>query len=71
MRKFTVFIEGQETVVNLQDAILTSNYEFVFIKRATVFWKYYDVYGNFNGFSVNGKMLKWGLVTTLSRIFKK
>ena len=54
MRKFTVLIDSYKTVVNLQDSVLTGNYEFVFIKRATVFWEYYNVTGQFNGFSVNG-----------------
>ena len=40
-------------VVNLQDSVLTSKYEFVFIKRATVFWEYYNVTRQFNGFRVN------------------
>jgi hypothetical protein len=53
MRKFTVLIDSYKTVVNLQDSVLTSKYEFVFIKRATVFWEYYNVTEQFDGFRVN------------------
>jgi hypothetical protein len=41
--KFTVFVKGSHTVVPLQNSILTSNYNSVFVKRVAVFWEYLNI----------------------------
>jgi hypothetical protein len=42
MKKFTIFINGSDKVVNLQDSFITTGYSYVFVKRVTVFWEYYN-----------------------------
>jgi hypothetical protein len=41
--KFTVFIKGPHTIVPLQNSVLTSNYNSVFVKRVAVFWEYFNI----------------------------
>jgi hypothetical protein len=41
--KFTVLIKGSHTVVSLQNSVLTSNYNSVFVKRVAVFWEYFNI----------------------------
>jgi hypothetical protein len=42
MKKFTIFINGSDKVVTLQDSFITTGYSYVFVKRVTVFWEYYN-----------------------------
>jgi hypothetical protein len=41
--KFTVFFKGSHTIVPLQNSVLTSNYNSVFVKRVAVFWEYFNI----------------------------
>ena len=41
--KFTVFVKGPLTIVPLQNSVLTSNYNSVFVKKVTVFWEYFNI----------------------------
>ena len=41
--KFTVLLRGSHTVVPLQNSVLTSNYNSVFVKRVSVFWEYFNI----------------------------
>ena len=41
--KFTVFVKGPYTVVPLQNSVLTSKYNSVFVKRVAVFWEYFNI----------------------------
>jgi hypothetical protein len=41
--KFTVFIKGPHTIVPLQNSVITSNYNSVFVKRVAVFWEYFNI----------------------------
>ena len=41
--KFTVFVKGSHTIVPLQNSVLTSNYNSVFVKKVTVFWEYFNI----------------------------
>jgi hypothetical protein len=41
--KFTVFVKGSHTIVPLQNSVLTSNYNSVFVKRVAVFWEYFNI----------------------------
>jgi hypothetical protein len=41
--KFTVILKGSHTVVPLQNSVLTSNYNSVFVKRVSVFWEYFNI----------------------------
>ena len=41
--KFTVLLRGSHTVVPLQDSVLTSNYNSVFVKSVSVFWEYFNI----------------------------
>ena len=41
--KFTVFVKGPHIIVALQNSVLTSNYNSVFVKRVTVFWEYFNI----------------------------
>jgi hypothetical protein len=41
--KFSVLLRGSHTVVPLQNSVLTSNYDSVFVKRVSVFWEYFNI----------------------------
>ena len=41
--KFTVFVKGSHTIVPLQNSVLTSNYNSVFVKKVAVFWEYFNI----------------------------
>ena len=41
--KFTVFVKGSHTIVPLQNSVLTSNYNSIFVKRVAVFWEYFNI----------------------------
>ena len=41
--KFTVLLRGSHTVIPLQNSVLTSNYNSVFVKRVSVFWEYFNI----------------------------
>ena len=41
--KFTVHTKGSHTIVPLQNSVLTSNYNSVFMKRVAVFWEYFNI----------------------------
>ena len=41
--KFTVLTKGSHTIVPLQNSVLTSNYNSVFVKRVAVFWEYFNI----------------------------
>jgi hypothetical protein len=41
--KFTVLLRGSHTIVPLQNSVLTSNYNSVFVKRVAVFWEYFNI----------------------------
>ena len=41
--KFTVLLRGSHTVVPLQNSVLTSNYNSVFVKRVSFFWEYFNI----------------------------
>ena len=41
--KFTVLIKGTHTIIPLQNSVLTSNYNSVFVKRVSVFWEYFNI----------------------------
>ena len=41
--KITVLLRGSHTVVPLQNSVLTSNYNSVFVKRVSVFWEYFNI----------------------------
>ena len=38
-----MFIRGDESIINPQDTILTNYYDYVFVKKSTVFWEYKNV----------------------------
>ena len=41
--KFTVLTKGSHTIVPLQNSVLTSNYNSIFVKRVAVFWEYFNI----------------------------
>jgi hypothetical protein len=41
--KLTVLLRGSHTVVPLQNSVLRSNYNSVFVKKVSVFWEYFDI----------------------------
>ena len=41
--KFTVFVKGSHTIVPLQNSVLTSNYNSIFVKKVAVFWEYFNI----------------------------
>lgn len=43
MKKFTVFIEGSNKTINLQESILTTSYSYLLVKKATIFWEYENI----------------------------
>lgn len=43
MRKITVLIEGSEHLVKLSESINTFNYNYICVKKATVYWNYYNI----------------------------
>ena len=41
--KFTVLTKGSHTIVPLQNSVLASNYNSIFVKRVAVFWEYFNI----------------------------
>jgi hypothetical protein len=41
--KFTVLVMGSHTIVPLQNSVLTSNYNSIFVKRVAVFWEFFNI----------------------------
>jgi hypothetical protein len=41
--KFTILTKGSHMVIQLQNSVLTSNYNSVFVKRVSVFWGYFNI----------------------------
>jgi hypothetical protein len=41
--KFTVLVKGSHTIVPLQNSVLTSNYNSIFMKKVAVFWEFFNI----------------------------
>ena len=41
--KFTVLVMGSHTIVPLQNSVLTSNYNSIFVKKVAVFWEFFNI----------------------------
>jgi hypothetical protein len=41
--KFTVLVRGSHTIVPLQNSVLTSNYNSIFVKKITVFLEFFNI----------------------------
>ena len=41
--KFTVLLKGPHTIIPLQNSVLTSNYNSVFMKKVSVFWEFFNI----------------------------
>jgi hypothetical protein len=41
--KFMVLVKGSHTIVPLQNSVLTSNYNSIFVKKVAVFWEFFNI----------------------------
>jgi hypothetical protein len=41
--KFTVLVKGSHAIVPLQNSVLTSNYNSIFVKKVAVFWEFFNI----------------------------
>jgi hypothetical protein len=41
--KLTVLVRGSHTIVPLQNSVLTSNYNSIFVKKVAVFWEFFNI----------------------------
>ena len=57
MRKITVYIEGASQTIDLQESIVTNRYEYMLVKKATIFWRYENVPTSFTAMTNNGNVM--------------
>ena len=59
MKKLTVFIEGSDTTVDLDESLVVTNrIRHIYVKKAYVFWSYRNVKEDFSAISIGGKITK-------------
>ena len=57
MRKITVYIEGASQTIDLQESIVTNRYEYMLVKKATIFWRYENVLTSFTAMTNDGNVM--------------
>ena len=57
MRKITVYIEGASQTIDLQESIVTNRYEYMLVKKATIFWRYENVPTSFTAMTNDGNVI--------------
>ena len=54
LKKITVFIEDNTKEINLNESIVVDNDSFIYVKTASVFWNYSNVYSGNNNTIIHG-----------------
>ena len=57
MKKFTVFIEGNDKEITLDESIVISYDAYIYVKKAYVFWAYENIPTTFTAMTNNGNVV--------------